>query len=485
MKKKILILASIALLAGCNKENSIFSPNGGFKSSVAESSITADDKDPTNYMKLTDYLPSSQNLIYEERIEFLKYAYNESPTYRDRNLNEVMFLYEAGINMDMNHLAIPLNKFKIEQTFVDINIENGKIPAASIKEGFVAIKEHIKAQGLKRRYVGMLDIEPVRIIGNKVRLRAGLYTGEPIEENKIYVDPIYEKPYGDEYFLGLNDKSFGKGCDNRLFPFSNPEANAADDLSGRFYQQGTYGIYAQQNQPAYSFNGTQWIFNTQYTLNLYGVPIAATFDKNPWWQQLYTFVNLHKDNWPIDITYNNFYNNPPTAFGEINFPHIDNTSKLPRTINTSVKNGLEELVGFSMNQRFLIDGLPCTNHESNNYIEHPLSFQKFSTKLFYRKHAFESGAGGKPALSNCIKGCEFNDFVDQFNSHINNYLDKNIFSANYPLKKIVGAEFHPCYFIEYSEIKNLDYNKNEIRDINGICHFIFPSYGDKVTFMKD
>jgi hypothetical protein len=50
---------------------------------------------------------------------------------------------------------------------------------------------------------------------------------------------------------------------------------------------------------------------------------------------------------------------------------------------------------------------------------------------------------------------------------------------------MVGAEFHPCFFEEDAVVKNNDYDKNVIRRVFGICHFLFPSYGDKVNFMKD
>lgn len=484
MKKKILILASIALLAGCNKENSIFSPNGGLKSSVAESSITADDKDPTNYMKLTDYLPSSQNLIYEERIEFLKYAYNESPTYRDRNLNEVMFLFEAGINMDMNHLAIPLNKFKIEQTFVDINIENGKIPAASIKEGFVAIKEYIKAQGLKRRYVGMLDIEPVRIIGNKVRLRAGLYTGEPIEENKLKVSDNYSKPYGDMNFIDVDGLTLhGIDCDN-----IDPEDNAAFDLTGRFYNNGSYDVYASNNLN-YTFNGTQWTFNTQYTLNIYGVPIAATTDRNPWWQNMYTYVNVHKDNWPLKYSHKDFYGNliPGRRSGEIEVIHEDDTKshQFPTmTTNSDILPNLDILHGYTTKFKVDMNFWPlCSNH--NNYTVPGPNGETFANQIFYRDYSFFD-AGAHSFVASCISGCEFNDLTDWYtlairalSLHQGPYLIPNM-SSN---KSMVGAEVHPCFFVMYTGLR--DNVPNTRRNHFGLAHFLFPTYGDKVNFMKD
>jgi hypothetical protein len=483
MKKQIILLASIALLAGCNKENSILSPMGGLKSSVAESSITADDKDPTNYMKLTDYLPSSQKLIYEERIEFLKYAYNESPTYRDRNLNEVMFLYEAGINMDMNHLAIPLNKFKIEQTFVDINIENGKIPAASIKEGFVAIKEHIKAQGLKKRYVGMLDIEPIRIVGNKVRLRAGLYTGVPIEENKLKVGENYNRPYGDMTFIEFPSLYGDPVCEN-----IEPEDNAAFDLSGRFYNNGSYDIYASNNIN-YSFNGTQWVFNTDFTLNLYGQPISATFDPLPKLQQMYTYVNVHKDNWPLIPSYKDFYGNliPGLMPGQIEVIHKDltiphNLDPTQMTDNSHIKPNLDILHGYTTKFKEDMNFWPSCSHR--HYTEQGPTGGILANKIFYRDRAFWD-RGGKSGHENCMSGCEFNDYVDWYtltiralSIHQGPYLIP-IMSSN---KSMVGAEVHACYFIMNRDFKSDGVTK---QSNFGLAHFLFPTYGDKVNFMKD
>jgi hypothetical protein len=481
MKNRIIIFASITILIGCNKENSILSPSGGLKSTVAKSSISNEDKDPTHYMKLDDYLPATHKLVYDERIEFLKYAYNESPTYRDRNLNEVMFLYEAGINMDMNHLAIPLNKFKIEQAFFEIKIENGKIPAASIKEGFLAIKELIKAQGLKRRYVGMLDIEPIRIVGDKARLRAGLYTGEPIEGNMLKVAQDYNRPYGDMNFIEFPNVYGGSRCDNII-----PEDNAADDLSGRFYNNGTYDIYASQNTNLYTFNGSQWIFNQFDLLNSYGVPIATSTDKNPWWQQMYTYVNVHKDNWPLVPTHKQFYGNliPGLLPGQIEVIHNDMTLNpkiypTQMTDKSHILSNLDILHGYTTKYKVDMNFWPLCSH--HHFIEQGPNGEKFANKIFYRSHAFFD-AGGKSVHENCISGCEFNDFIEWYSAHITNLSNSSSSGLYSGTKKMIGAEVHPCYFVMQKGFKS---DGVSVRRFFGLAHFLFPTYGDKVNFMKD
>jgi hypothetical protein len=50
-------------------------------------------------------------------------------------------------------------------------------------------------------------------------------------------------------------------------------------------------------------------------------------------------------------------------------------------------------------------------------------------------------------------------------------------------KSMVGAEVHPCFFIMKTDLR--DNIPGTRRNHFGLAHFLFPTYGDKVNFMKD
>jgi hypothetical protein len=332
--------------------------------------------------------------------------------------------------------------------------------------------------------VGMLDIEPIRIVGDKIRLRAGLYTGEPIDGNKLKVGMDYSRPYGDMNFIDVDGLTLhGLSCDNII-----PEDNAAFDLSGRFYNNGTYDVYAFQNTNLYTFNGSQWIFNQFDLLNPYGVPTATSTDKNPWWRQMYTYINIHKENWPLKYTYKQFYGNliPGRRSGEIEVIHEDGTRPIQVgqiTKNSDILPNLDILHGYTTKFKIDMNFWPVCSHD--HFTEQGPNGEMLANSIFYRDYSFFD-AGAHSVVKNCISGCEFNDMTDWYTLAIrdlsNNqgpYLIPNM-SGN---KSMVGAEVHPCFFIMYTGLR--DNVPDTRRNHFGLAHFLFPTYGDKVNFMKD
>jgi hypothetical protein len=473
--KKMKLLIPFLLLFGCSKETDFINNKWKLKSTESSSSNPLE---PSNFIKLNDYLPASNRLIHEERNELVN-ALNNSTTYRDRSLSEVMFLYEALVNLDVNHLPIPLNKFKIEYDVFEIKKNNDKIQASSILEGAMKISKKIKSIGHVKRYVGTLDIEPYFESSEIVKIRAAYYTGEPIEgeQTNIKVPLSYQKPYGDENFLGLGALTWGGAQCTNIDPLD----NAADDLSGRFYNSGSYGVYASQNPSLYQYVNNQWQFINKNIIDAFsGFTTAVAYDNNPFLQNMWTFVNIHKDNWPL----NGVNNSSKSDFYALTKGGITvgikwipgPTPKDPQTLEPNeIRPGCEAVHAFSTNQKFEADFLNC---HTGNYNE-LIGGKEYTKKLFWGIGRL-IGGGGKQLARNCMTGCEFNDFLTQSEILIKS-ASPILPSVLYPNKKMVGGEFHPCIFT--TSIVKLDETRS--RSVNDLAHFIYPSYGNKVNFMKD
>ena len=171
--KKIKLFTGIALISlilACNKDDVFSSKTGGMnklKSSGGQN-LTSLERDLSSYIEIPDYLPASIEAIRAERTELLMAVDNNTP-YRNRTLSETMFLYEAAVNMDVNHMPIPLKKFRKEISVFNIaKAEDGSISAAGIKNGINSIVGKLAELGADRRFVGSIDVEPIQYVGNDV-----------------------------------------------------------------------------------------------------------------------------------------------------------------------------------------------------------------------------------------------------------------------------------------------------------------------------
>lgn len=463
----ITIMGIILVSLGCTKElesikNQSYSSN---KLKSASAGLTDEEMDISTYIQVEDYMPINNVLVHNERDELIN-ACKENTPYRDRTLSEAMFLFEALVNLDINHLPLPLKKFKKEITVFNIaKTESGAISAASIKAATLEIGAKINQFGTAGRYVGTINVEPIAINSTTVKVRAIYSTGEPNESpyGAPPIDPGYEKPYGDEDFFlrHYGQTSHGSDCHNAV-----PEDNAADDLTGYYYNNGTLGIFAKNNpQWSHYING-QWYLNSGvmglYTVNPL-VPFVTynpNFFFNTYLSGLYSYVNLHDFHWSFTKTYSE-YRNKSGIFNIVSSstPTQDIYIKIP------------ELHGYTTTKVFSFTN--CANHY--------LTGSNQTKRIFHRPAIYFRCC--HQIAANCFSECEMTDFVDEYWNHMTDLSVLNSLPFHPENKNIVGFQVLPAYYDTWGQKHPDDKNATSTAIVN-VEHFIYPAYGAKVELKK-
>lgn len=479
-KIKIIGLFSyIALFLGCNKEDILnrSSSYNKLKSSGGQN-LSSIEKDLSSYLQIPDYLPNSIEAIRAERTELLMAVDNNTP-YRDRTLSETMFLFEAAVNMDINHMPIPLKKYRKEIGVFNITKTiDGNITAASIKSGINNIVSKLTEIGNSHRFVGSIDVEPIQNIDNDVRIRVVYNTGEP---HNGFPDENYNRPYGDENFLNLTAFSWsGGGCINPI-----PEENAADDLSGVLYNGGNFGAWAQNNATQYyTFVNNQWVFtgynNWQPVKKLYyAIHIPALYSSYLW-----TNVNVHTFHWSLSRSYSDFWDGSQSLNGKVFLPGTSLSGISPSPFVVTIPELHGRLTSFNIN------ALLCSDHYNLNSIYPSAPNYNETSRIFYRPAGGRSPGGGKSPIQNCFFYCQFNEHVDSYWDHVQDLNLINNLPSHPKNNNIVGMEVLPAWFYEGNATVGIGstgnpkfpFEKYGTYDIKSIEHFLFPSYGDKVEF---
>ncbi|MFN5848746.1 MAG: hypothetical protein ACK43K_09665, partial [Chitinophagales bacterium] len=472
-------IALISLFLGCNKDDVFSNKTGGmnkFKSSGGQN-LTSLERDLSTYMEIPDYMPASIEAIRAERTELLMAVDNNTP-YRNRTLSETMFLYEAAVNMDINHMPIPLKKFKKEISVFNISkAEDGSISAAGVKSGINSIVSKLAELGAAHRFVGSIDVEPIQYVGNDVRIRAVFNTGEPFDG---FPDPDYYRPYGDENFLQLTSFAWGNGgCKNPI-----PEENAADDLSGMLYNGGNFGAWVQNNATQYyTFINNQWVFtgydNWDPNKKLYyAIHVPGLYTSYLW-----THVNTHTFHWSLSRSYADFWDGTKSNNGQVYIPGTwGGSGNLPFEITIAELHG--RFTSFN------ISALTCSEHYNLNSSNSGAPHYNETSRIFYRPAGGRSPGAGKSPIENCFWACIFSDFADAYWDHVKDASLISKLPSHPKNNKIVGMEVLPSWFYEGQGTVGIGatgnpkfpYEKYGSYDVKSIEHFIFPSYGDKVEF---
>jgi hypothetical protein len=473
-----VIVIAFSLSLGCNKDDVLNTNSSNRLKSSGGQNLTSLEKDLSSYIEIPDYLPSSIEAIRAERTELLMAVDSNTP-YRNRTLSETMFLYEAAVNLDINHMPIPLKKFRKEISVFNITkAEDGKISAASIKGGINSIVSKLSEIGHAHRFVGSIDVEPIQDLGNDVRLRVVYNTGEPYNG---FPDENYQRPYGDDNFLQLG--RFGKegvACSNPI-----PEENAADDLSGVLYNGGNFGAWVQNNATQYfTFINNQWVFtgydNWDPVKKLYyGIHIPGLYSSYLW-----THVNVHTFHWSLNRSYADFWDMSWGSFGGINLPTNPNNSSLSFVIT------IPELHGRLTTH--LISTLNCSDHyDLDPGNSGSVTFNK-TPGIFFRTKVNPSPGAGHMQIANCFSFCQFEDHVDSYWDHVKSSSILSKLPAHPKNSQIVGMEVLPAHLKEekYKVCVAWGYDMKgswgciEYKDYSplSIEHFLFPSYGDRVEF---
>lgn len=479
--KKINFFATVvafSLSLGCNKEDVLNTNSSNRLKSSGGQNLTSLEKDLSSYIEIPDYLPNSTEAIRVERTELLMAVDNNTP-YRNRTLSETMFLYEAAVNMDINHMPIPLKKFRKEISVFNITkTEDGKISAASIKGGIHSIVSKLSEIGHAHRFVGSIDVEPIQYVGNDVRIRVVYNTGEPYNG---FPDENYNRPYGDENFLKLfRNAKEGVACNNLI-----PEENAADDLNGVLYNGGNFGAWVQNNATQYyTFINNQWVFTGYNNWDpvkklYYGIHIPGLFTSHLW-----TNVNVHTFHWSLSRSYAEFWDVISGSRGRITLPTNPNVSSSNFVIT------IPELHGRMTTHK--ISTLNCSDHyDLDPGNSGSVNFNK-TPGIFFRTKANPSPGAGHSPVGNCFSYCQFEDHVDSYWDHVTSSSTLSKLPTHPKNNKIVGMEVLPAHLKEESVDVCIAWGK----DLKGnwgciewrpyqpltIEHFLFPSYGDKVEF---
>lgn len=458
----ITIMGIILVSLGCTKElesikNQSYSGNK-LKSSSA--GLSDEEMDISTYIKIDDYLPENNVLIHNERDELIKSCTENTP-YRNRTLSEAMFLFEALVNLDINHIPMPLKKFKKEITIFNLTkTETGTISAASIKAASFEIGNKITQLGLDRRYVGTINVEPIAINSTTVKVRAVYSTGEPIEtpDGAPPIDPSYSKPYGDEDFFlkHYGQTSHGSYCHNAV-----PEDNAADDLTGYYYNNGTLGIVAKKNPQWFSYANGYWALHNTVLIS-HSFPFSY-YNYNKLWATLsglYSYVNLHDFHWSFTKTYSE-YRNKSGIFNIVSSstPTQDIYIKIP------------ELHGYTTTKVFSFTN--CANHY--------LTGSNQTKRIFHRPAIFFRCC--HQIAANCFSECEMTDFIDEYWNHMTDLSVLNSLPFHPENKNIVGFQVLPAYYDTWGQRHPDDKNATSTAIVN-VEHFIYPAYGAKVELKK-
>jgi hypothetical protein len=469
MKKLSLIsiLGIILVSLGCTKElESITKQSNSGNKLKSASGLTDAEMDISTYIQIEDYMPDNNVLVHNERDELIN-ACKENTAYRDRTLSEAMFLFEALVNLDINHLPLPLKKFEKVITVFDIaKTESGTISAASIKAATLTIGAKINQLGTAGRYVGTINVEPIAVNSSSVKVRAVYSTGEPNEspDGAPPVDPNYQKPYGDEdFFLKHYSRNFGgSGCRNPTDPYE----NAADDLTGYYYNNGTLGIFAKNNPQWSHYVNGQWYLNS-IPMGLYVVnPLVPFVTYNPnfffntYLSGLYSYVNLHDFHWSFNKTYSEYINNSGL------FELIQKSPSPPSNIFITIP----ELHGYTTTK--FIGPTNCTDFNSK---------YTSNNRIFHRPGIYFKCC--KLVAKNCFSECEMTDFIDEYWSHMTDLNVLNSLPLHIENKNIVGFQVLPAYYESFG-LRHPEDKNSESTVIVNAEHFIYPAYGQKVEIKK-
>jgi hypothetical protein len=478
----------LLLICGCQKETLQFDGSESNNTDKLGEVLTSFDRNISEYIAIPDYFPSSEEVVIKERNEFIN-SIRDSLEYKDRALNEVMFLYEAAVNLDVYHAPIPLEKYKEEISAFDIPVQsNGKINGESIKNGMIHILGNMYDISLNNKYIGMIDVEPIRISSSSARIRVRYHTGLPYQDvdpsSSDYVHSSYSEPYGDENFLNLSNQAWGVAqCHN-----TNPLDNAADRLSGMFYGNTIDNMFKLNKIFVGFINKTTVPLPIYQNGRIFAGLITPTdpifVNISPVLKRVKGVVNAHSVFWPLDNSPSKmdyeFYLN---KHGRI---IVENDSGECTGRGTHILH--EELVGVSTSQFFQIDNISC-NNLMNNYIEHgPLGSNIWITKtIFYRDNSFWTCEKTKP--QNCLTGCEFNDYADRLMSHINsNVVKSSLTNGPFPYSEFVGCKVLPVVFDDYC-FKTEGINgppppggEGPTCHVRGISHMYYPMVGRRINY---
>jgi hypothetical protein len=450
MKKYILIL-TVCFALGCNKEQFFETATKNMHKSGSNSQI--DDYDFTRYIEIEDYLPSTTEAIHLECKEIIN-AVNDGTVYRSRALNETMFVLEGAFNLDKANMPLPVKHFQREIVLLDMEVgTDTKITGQSIKNAYLAIKSKLDVIRGEKNHITLIDVEPYRLEGNRVKARAVVSYGE-IELGLFPTNLGNEIPYGDMNFLQIphNQAFGGLDCKN-----VDPLEHAANYLTGDLY---TF-------LPGIHNANTFWCVNC-----------GKLNEKWLGWHQnsIFSVVNVHSPHWPLTKTYAEYRDQVGLAplNGTVNIRYfLDNTlGSSTLTFNPANQVKYQQLIGIETNNTFTIDPQSCANFE--NLMGETSSI--YGTTRDEKTYVIE-GPVSKTWLNTCITECQYNDYIDQYMSHLASVRNQLPPTGG----QLIGCsvfEFKSSQLERHLVLKGGPSGPPKIpAAFGGFGHFLSPTYG--------